>query len=187
MHDLVNIEGPAPGNSTLNTSLRSEAYGLLAGITFLNLFIQTHKVNIPINRTLHCFSDNLGLVKWLEEIISNRCYPRMYLRAKADVMLQIEHELQIAKQLNLNISIEHVKGHQDDFLTFHELSRQAQLNVRADSFATNYLQNGCREQYVELTNNPVSIYIAKNVIIPELSKSNSDQHHDHLNCICTLS
>lgn len=146
-NDLVNIEGPAPGNSILMTSLRSEAYGFLAGITFLNMFIQTYHVTIPTNRIIHCYSDNLGLVKWIEEILTNNCYPRMTLRAEADVLLQIEHEIKSARQLNIKISIEHVKGHQDDFVTFNELSRQAQLNVRADSYATNYIQNGKLEQY----------------------------------------
>lgn len=78
--ELAMIEGPAPVNDLLNTSLRSEAYGLLAGlVAFLNLYTQTYDVKFPVQRHIHLFSDNLGLVRWTEELLNHSTYPRMYL------------------------------------------------------------------------------------------------------------
>lgn len=77
--DLAMIEGPAPGNELLNTSLRSEAYGLLAGLAFLNLYTQTYDVTFPIQRHIQLFSDNLGLVCWIAELLNHSTYPRMFL------------------------------------------------------------------------------------------------------------
>ena len=162
--DIGMIEGPSQGNSVLLTSLRSEAYGLLAGLAFLNLYAVTHNVVLPSQRPIHLYSDNLGLVLWVEDLLNNVKYPRMYLRPEADVLIQIEHEISIAKQLKFTFKIEHVKGHQDDHITFNELSRQAQLNVRADQYATNYLNHGANLAYDELSNNPISLYIGNDII-----------------------
>ena len=162
--DLAMIEGPAPGNSDLLTSLRSEAYGLLAGLAFLNIYITTHKVIIPSNRPIQLYSDNLGLVMWVADLLKNVSYPRMYIRPEADVLVQIEHEIKVARRLNLQLTVEHVKGHQDDILPYNELSRPAQLNVKADSSATNYLINGTLQPYDEFCDNAVTMYIIDNLI-----------------------
>lgn len=61
--DLGTIEGPAPGDDMLITSLRSEAYGFLAGIAFLNMIVLQYTVSIPTGRIIHFYSNNLGLVK----------------------------------------------------------------------------------------------------------------------------
>lgn len=80
-------------------------------------------------------------------------------------MVQIQHELAIASQLNFRFTIEHVKGHQDNFIPSNELSRQAQLNVKADSYATNYLSNGKIVSYDELMcANPASFYLEDHII-----------------------
>ena len=119
------------------TSLRSEAYGVLAALSFLNLYVQTYSLTIPINRSIYLYSDNLGLIRWLEEILNHSCYPRMHLRAEADVLLQINTEISDVIKSNFTLHVAHVKGHQDDCVSYNELSREAQLNVRADSSATN--------------------------------------------------
>lgn len=66
----------------------------------------------------------------------------MFVRAKANVLGQIQLELLVASQSNFKIKVDHVKGHQDEVRTYNELSREAQLNVQADASATNYLING---------------------------------------------
>lgn len=57
-----------------------------------------------------------------------------------------------------------MKGHQDDILPYIELSRQAQLNVKADTYATNYLRNGKIVSYDELCANPASFYLEDHII-----------------------
>ena len=83
----------------------------------------------------------------------------MYLRAEADVLVQIQHELSIVISVNFCFTIDHVKGHQDDTLTYNELSRQAQLNVKADASAAKYLRNGKALSYDEMYSSPTSLYI----------------------------
>lgn len=47
--ELYSIEGPAPENDELMTSLRTEGYGMLAGINLLSLFLRTHTITLPMN------------------------------------------------------------------------------------------------------------------------------------------
>lgn len=77
-------------------------------------------------------------------------YPRMYLHAESDVVIQIQEEILVANKSNFKIQVEHVKGHQDKKFTFNEMSQQAQLNVKADASATNYLKHGRRYEYQEV-------------------------------------
>lgn len=168
--DLGNIEGPAPGNSIHMTSLRSEAYGVLAALAFLNLYVKSYNIAIPDKRKLHLYSDNLGLIRWLEEILAKACYSRMYLRAEADVILQIEKEINDVKNSNFELHVEHVKGHQDDVMPYNTLPREAQLNVQADSSATNYLRQGLNHTYEELQDNPVSLYICDALITRDFKR-----------------
>lgn len=55
------LEGPASGNIDILTPFRSEAYGMLASFTFLNLFASPHKISIPLMRKLQVYCDNLTL------------------------------------------------------------------------------------------------------------------------------
>ncbi|KAI2493074.1 hypothetical protein MHU86_21458 [Fragilaria crotonensis] len=50
------------------------------------------------------------------------------------------HEIQIALRLLPDVTLEYVKGHQDDHVDFSSLSLMAQLNVEADGLATRYQQ-----------------------------------------------
>lgn len=88
----------------------------------------------------------------------------MCLRAEADVLVQIQHKLSIAISMNFCFTIDHFKGHQDDTITYNELSRQAQLNVKADASITNYLRNDKALSYDEMCNNPASLYINDDII-----------------------
>jgi hypothetical protein len=51
--DMAMIEGLAPGNSMLIASLRSEAYGLLSGLVFLNMCVKTCNITISANRQIN--------------------------------------------------------------------------------------------------------------------------------------
>jgi hypothetical protein len=47
--DMAMIEGLAPGNSMLIISLTSEAYRLLSGLVFLNMYVKTCNITISAN------------------------------------------------------------------------------------------------------------------------------------------
>lgn len=57
-----------------------------------------------------------------------------------------------------------MKGHQDTKTPYTELPRPAQLNVDADTYATNFLNQGKPIPYHELPANPINLYILKVLI-----------------------
>ena len=162
--ELYSIEGPAPGHDEMMTSFRSEGYGMLAGINFLCLFIRTHMISIPINRVITMYCDNLALVNWINHLMTCTIIPRMYIKPEADIVMQILHDLQELADRGLCIKILHVKGHQDKKTPYSDLTRPAQLNVDADTYATNYLNNGTVIKYQLFPANPVTLYLSKCVI-----------------------
>jgi hypothetical protein len=92
--ELYSIEGPAPGYPEHSNSFRSEAYGMLAGFSFLLIFIKTHAIQIPPNRKFYAYCDNLSLLENVQNILTNKTFSQMYIRSKADVLLQIAQDVQ---------------------------------------------------------------------------------------------
>ena len=88
----------------------------------------------------------------------------MFLKSETDVIMQIVYEIQQLSNLGITLQILHVKGHQDKTIAYSELSRPAQLNVDADRYATNFLNQGQPIPYQELPANPVTFYILKLLI-----------------------
>lgn len=103
--------------------------------------------------------DNLSLVRCIQRILLGQTYPRMFLRSDSDVILQIAHEVKWLQSVKINIILEHVKGHQDDTVEYSNLSRESQLNVDADSYATNYIREGLMISYEEMPANPISLFV----------------------------
>ena len=168
--ELFRIEGPAPGYDEHVNSYRSEAYGLLAGLNFLGLLIKTYGIELPQKRKLHVFSDNLSLVKCIQRIMADQTYPRMYICSDSDVILHISHDVKNLIESNIDIILNHVKGHQDDMIEYSDLLREAQLNVAADSYATNYINEGELILYDELPANPSNFYINDNIMNRDTKK-----------------
>lgn len=163
--ELASIEGPAPGYIELMTSFRSEGYGMMAGLQFLKLFLNTYALHIPANRKIHVYCDNLGLIKVINSMLSTDFIPpRTYLKSESDIILQIIEDIRSLETLGIVLSIEHVLGHQDDNIPYQELTREAQFNVIADTYATNYLCNGLETMYSELPANQISLYLSNNII-----------------------
>jgi hypothetical protein len=132
---LIENQGTASGIPM--TSYRAEATGKLSWILFLKqlhlLFPYQPKCKI-LN-----FLDNSAVVKQTS-ITINHTYASMALKPDYDLLIAIQHEQQylITNGIHIGSSI-HVKGHQDDTTPYHDLSRPAQLNIRADELATNAL------------------------------------------------
>lgn len=167
--EICSIEGPVSGNNEAFTSFRSEAYGMLAGMTFLHLFLQSHQVAVPALCTIYAYCDNLALVKVIQQIIDGVHFPRMYLKPESDIILQIRSEIIALRSLNISISLDHVKGHQDDCTSYYSLPRPAQLNIDADKYATNYMTHqGPQYIYSHLPANNVVIYVNDVVITRDL-------------------
>jgi hypothetical protein len=125
-HRLATCAGPAPGSK--QSSFRAEGYGLLSITRFLHhlfLFCDTRP-----DWKIRLMSDNDPLIKCIATTRPYpQCFPNSTLVADWDVTHMIITTLQ---QLPCQISIQHVKGHQDDHKHYDELPLDAQLNCDAD-------------------------------------------------------
>ena len=111
--ELMSIEGPVSGYAEHSSSFRSEAYGMMAGFNFLSLIVQVYNIHIAVPRKILLYCDSLSLVRWVQKIIAKETYPRIFLRSESDVILQISQDVNFLHTVNCQISLDHVKGHQD--------------------------------------------------------------------------
>jgi hypothetical protein len=130
---LIRCRGPAYGSSM--NSFRAEAYGLLSVSTFLHLLAVRYQQQIPPT-IIWC--DNLSVIRTVNNINSSMrpAFPNETLRPSWDVLQAICHQLS-----NLpDITIQHIKGHQDTTTRFQDLPFPATLNVEADKLASSFHQ-----------------------------------------------
>jgi hypothetical protein len=88
--------------------------------------------NHPLRFTLFCENKSL-----LDRLTASRAFPRRYLYSEADVEMQI---LSALSSLG-NVTLKHVKGHQDENDDGEPLSWEAQLNQRYDELARTHLDS----------------------------------------------
>lgn len=117
-------------------SFRAEGVGRLSAIVFLTRFLKFYNTKTPV---IHTYLDNIGVIQRCEEIspYSTQLPPYITKKSDADVILAIQSVL--IQNPWLRITTTHVKGHQDRTTNNADLTRSAQLNVRADSLATEML------------------------------------------------
>jgi hypothetical protein len=132
---LARCSGPAYG--PFGTSFRAEGYGFLSVSRFLyrlHLFC-----GIEPSWRIQLMTDNLGLLTRLEKSIQHpEPFPNLTLLSDWDVTHEIVQTLQA---MQIQPSLEHVLGHQDDHTPYDDLPLDAQLNVDADEEAGFYQQS----------------------------------------------
>ena len=122
-----------PGTRSDILSYRAELSGILATIRFVNALCQEFQVNTGAV-LLGC--DSLGA---LDSIHFHQEWQIVKSKEKHfDVLTSILHSL---KHSNIKWKLKHVKGHQDDHLTYHKLNRLAQLNAQTDKYAKKRLSS----------------------------------------------
>jgi hypothetical protein len=114
-------------------SYRAEAYGLLSLITFLHLL--GIYFNSPLPPTDN-WCDNLAVVKTVNKVRSRKRpeFPNETLTPSWDILQAIRTKFRLHPELSLS----HVKGHQDKSTDPSELPFQSQLNIQADALATSF-------------------------------------------------
>ena len=119
-------------------SFRAEGYGMSSGLLYL---LQLHRFyGINRNRTSRntIICDNQGLLTRIENATTWKyTTPNVTLRAEWDVEAAIVDSY---KQLGIPFTFLHVKSHQDDDGPVSGLTLEAQLNVQADTLATEALK-----------------------------------------------
>jgi hypothetical protein len=115
--------------------------------------------------------DSSSAIKQVRDIHRKQTLPR-YQPDNADVMTL---PFQLLQDCRRPIAIDWIKGHQDNFHPYDELSRDAQLNVDVDHLTTGYRDSG-RYSCSKLKQNApmhVSISINNKIVCREKSKKPS--------------
>ena len=130
-------EGTGPARGQPMTSQRAEAYGKLAWTCFIIQYSQFMGIEIKCSITSYC--DNIGVVQQTAFDISRSA--RDSIKADYDVLWETTEKQRLLRKCAPRLHQgKHIKGHQDRTKQRHELSRPAQLNVRADEIATQTLR-----------------------------------------------
>ena len=120
-----------PGDLQYQCAHRSEMFGLLGGILTANALC---KANGITSGTITAKCDGEGtilIVQWLHDITNNS-------RQHYDLIHSIKEAIDVSP---LTWTFEHIDGHQDDYLSYSQLDRWAQLNVIVDDAAKRKLTN----------------------------------------------
>ena len=112
------------------TSTRAELMGLLACVRYLNYIAK--KFNIVENKFVLITADNIEAIKSpLRDLSSTKTT----FIPDGDIIRELQYWVKISV---FRLKFQHVRGHQDNNLPFHELSPLAKLNVCMDKLAKSY-------------------------------------------------
>jgi len=122
--------GLAPGMADDIYSGRAEAFGLLAGLTFLKHYIASYGTTSFMEAPLQCFCDNLGVITNVTALLTPTILrPNEMTRDDCNLYMAIsEMAIQCAPMQPMLL---HVKGHQDQH-PHHLLTVSEQNNVDCD-------------------------------------------------------
>jgi hypothetical protein len=111
-------------------SYRAEAYGLLSITTFLHLMGNYYNHQVP---PTEIWCDNMAVVNTVNrKIVRTRPeFPNETLQPSWDIIEAICATM----KLHPDVSLHHVKGHQDNLRDVIELSFPSQLDVQVDLLA----------------------------------------------------
>jgi len=125
--------GLAPGEAEDMYSGRAEAFGLLAGLLFIEHYIASYEPAQFNDSPLKCFCDNAGVINNVSDLLSHsRVRPNDTTNDDRDVYIAIRDA--ISQCSPLQIQLFHVKGHQDKNPK-RKLTLPEQLNVECDCLA----------------------------------------------------
>jgi ribonuclease HI len=114
------------------TSYRTEGAGMLQAMKFIYYIIQIRIQNNRWNRAnLEFYCDNKSVVDMANKMKYRHPSLKQYYLNDSDLMIEIRHQYYLLKALTNDITISHVKGHQDR-TNNSNLTKEALLNIEAD-------------------------------------------------------
>jgi hypothetical protein len=141
------------------TSYRCEAFGLLLALIIYDK-LQKYFIDKTGNRKhgiTKIFCDNEALIKIVKKMVRSELPTKFHYSADAALLREI---IDILKSLGINnehITIQHVKGHQDQGTSV--LNYDAHLNVEADKLATRALNSNNVMEEPVLPHSIATLYI----------------------------
>jgi len=128
--------GLTPGSAEDMYSGQVEAFGLLAGLTFLQYYISCYAPEWFTPSPLHYFCNNIGVTTNVMALLSTpTLHPNDTTNDDHDLYKAIGKMLSQCSPLQLQLL--HVKGHQDKDLK-QRLTIPEQLNIDCDHWAKQY-------------------------------------------------
>ena len=130
--DILLFEQNAPVHGDLDqiTSTRCELMGILACLEYLNYL--TSKYTFHKKHFILLIADNSSAIS---APLKNHTSIKYTFSPDMDIILHIKYLLQ---QLPFRIKFNHIKGHQDKFKPYDDLSTLAKLNVKMDTKAKEF-------------------------------------------------
>ena len=130
--DTVTVKGDnlVPGDPAIQCSHRSELSGIIGAVRHMNIICRRYEITEG-NIELGC--DGLEAFK-----VASRYDYDPTTRIKHYDLVSTLHQL--IKDSPLTWTFRHVKGHQDNSITYDQIDEWGRLNIDADRFAKNRLQ-----------------------------------------------
>ena len=134
--------GEAQGARELMQSFRAEGYGMLAALRYLYHACKYATTWPHEKKKITIYCDNKSLIqriRWHKK--RTTVTPKNTSAPDYDLEISITNTIDELAKHNIIIKEQHVKGHQDKHTQYHQLPREAQLNIEADIEATIALDN----------------------------------------------
>jgi exonuclease III len=156
---LVCGNGPAPGSYP--NSFRSEAYGLLSTVLWLQQILRhLPPLRRPIPKVIH-YMDNQSVISRVDSLRKSKyASPNDHLKPEHDVIQEI---VVILSNLPWYVDVQWVKGHQDNDCPVAQLPLPAQLNCAADREAASHTA-ALLSQVTPLPHSPCQVTIHDNSV-----------------------
>jgi ribonuclease HI len=120
-------------------SYRSEGFGILGGLIIYKEMFEYYKTNnIPISTDIIIKSDGKSMINKINRIRYWKKTQKQCNEKDMDVISEIITTLEDMRQLQIQVQLKFVKGHQDR--NSNNLSIEASLNVAVDALATEGLK-----------------------------------------------
>jgi hypothetical protein len=115
-------------------SFRAEGQGMLSVVCFIHRLLQWTCTDSVLEGILA--TDNTGLIARVTSQSKLRySIPNATFKSDWDI---VESIVQIVRASHIHITLEHVRGHQDDTTPTEELDLLVQLNIEADKYAGDF-------------------------------------------------
>jgi hypothetical protein len=122
--------GPAEAHPDLAESFRSEGYGLASVAAFLMAMVTFFNID-PEEHSWKFYLDNKAMIQRMESYQANIPHSKWNLRSDSDITNKAHEYLR-----HIPAVLTHVKSHQDNGKEICTLSFDAQMNILADTLAT---------------------------------------------------
>jgi hypothetical protein len=155
--------GPVDGDPTTANSKRTELAGYAASLELLTMLLYFSQQS-----NTECPGMKLRTETWIDNVATQRhvvnlkqqSKPRRKYPHDADILAHIQWLWQELTSVDHNIYW--VKGHQDNTQQYHNLPRNAQLNIVADALASQYAEETHRVQLPPSKNPAVFVTLLVN-------------------------